>query len=159
VSVRVEASAPVPASPAAVWAVLTDWHGQHRWIPFTTVAVSGRTTGTGVRAEALSGFRLGRVPVGLLDRFVVTGWRPPGRTAGELEVLHRGPCFTGVGVFRVESAEIGARVTCVEVFDLPGGAPLEAAARAALPLLRWGLGLTLRRLARLAAVSPDPVPG
>ena len=36
-----------------------------------------RVEGIGVRAVALSGFWLGRIPVGLLDRFVVTGWTPP----------------------------------------------------------------------------------
>jgi hypothetical protein len=153
VSVRVEATASASASPDAVWAVLTDWAGQRRWIPFTTVTVSGRSVGLGVRAEALTGFRLGAVPVGLLDRFVVTGWTPPGETPAELEVLHVGPYFTGVGVFRVESNSDGARVECVEVFDLPGGTPVEALAKAAVPLMRGVLTRTLARLAALAEAS------
>ena len=51
----------------------------------------GPVTGIGVRADALSGFWLGRVPIGLLDRFVVTDWTPPGDDPGRLEVLHLGP--------------------------------------------------------------------
>ena len=80
-----------------MWDVLIDWTGQSRWIPLTTVRVIGdRKVGVGVRAEALSGVWLGRIPLGLLDRFIVTGWSPPiadaDRRAGDLaswSVLHR----------------------------------------------------------------------
>ena len=41
------------------------------------------------------------LPVGLLDRFVVTGWSPPAGGEAELEVLHLGPYFTGEGVFHL----------------------------------------------------------
>ena len=86
-SVRLQVSAPLAADPEAVWRVLIDWAGQSRWIPFTTVAVkSEHDAGLGVRAEALSGFWLGRLPVGLLDRFIVTGWTPPADGRAELEV-------------------------------------------------------------------------
>ena len=141
----------VAADAQAVWRTLTDWAGQSRWIPLTTVVVvSGHDTGLGVRAEALSGFWLGRLPLGLLDRFVVTGWTAPGTTTGELEVLHLGPCFTGVGVFRVQPVGPGrSRVTATEVFSLPGGAPVEAVVRLALPGMRMGLRASLRALARI----------
>ena len=94
-SIRLEASAEIDAPVAAVWDVLVDWTGQSRWIPLTTVRVtSDRDAGLGVRAEALSGVWLGRIPLGLLDRFIVTGWsRPlPIRQSGDLapwSVLHR----------------------------------------------------------------------
>ncbi len=113
-------------------------------------------TGLGVRAVALSGFWLGRLPVGLLDRFVVTGWTPPTATEdglgrAELEVLHLGPYFTGVGVFALQGHEGGTRVSCVELFDLPGGRLLDPPGRLLLPVLRGGFRLSLQRFAAVCA--------
>ena len=168
-SVRLEVETEVGAPITRVWDELVDWAGQSRWIPFTTVRITTAHTGLGVRAAALSGFWLGRLPVGLLDRFVVTGWTPPTATddgslstAGwgdppesprkstgraELEVLHLGPYFTGVGVFVLDGHEGGTRVSCVELFDLPGGSLLDAPGRLLLPVLRTGFRLSLRRFA------------
>ena len=139
------------AEPARVWQVLIDWADQSRWIPFTTVeVVSDHDQGLGVRAVVLSGFRLGRIPVGLLDNFVVTGWRP----AKELEVLHLGPYFTGEGAFRLEPHHGGTRVTATEVFSLPGGKPIEAIVRLGLPLMRAAFRRSLRGLATIAEGRP-----
>ncbi|MDF2748306.1 MAG: hypothetical protein K0S98_2593 [Propionibacteriaceae bacterium] len=139
------------AEPARVWQVLIDWAGQSRWIPFTTIdVVSDHDQGLGVRAVVLSGFRLGRIPVGLLDNFVVTGWRP----AKELEVLHLGPYFTGEGAFRLEPHHGGTRVTATEVFSLPGGKPIEAIVRLGLPLMRVAFRRSLRGLATIAEGRP-----
>lgn len=153
-SVRLEVAQEVAATPERLWAELADWTGQGRWIPATRVRVlEGPEVGVGGRVEALSGFRLGPVPVGLLDRFVVTGWTPPGSMAdqrGELAVLHLGPYFTGEGSFKVEPTGAGSRLVATELFSLPGGRPVEALARLALPLMRAGFALSLRRLARLA---------
>ena len=141
----------VSAEPARVWQVLVNWAGQSRWIPFTTVeVVSDHDQGLGVRAVVLSGFRLGRIPVGLLDNFVVTGWRP----AKELEVLHLGPYFTGEGAFRLEPHHGGTRVTATEVFSLPGGKPIEAIVRLGLPLMRAAFRRSLRGLAAIAEGRP-----
>jgi Polyketide cyclase / dehydrase and lipid transport len=141
----------VSAEPARVWQVLIDWAGQSRWIPFTTVdIVSDHDQGLGVRAVVLSGFRLGPVPIGLLDNFVVTGWRP----ARELEVLHLGPYFTGEGTFRLEPHHGGTWVTATEVFSLPGGKPVEAIVRLGLPLMRAGFRRSLRGLATIAEGRP-----
>jgi hypothetical protein len=151
VSVRLEVSAEVDASVAAVWEILIDWTGQSRWIPLTTVKITtNHNAGLGVRAEALSGLRLGRLPVGLLDRFIVTGWSPPACEAAELEILHLGPYFSGEGVFRLTGHDDKTIVSCVEVFSLPGGRPVEWLARLALPLLRAGFARSLRALAALA---------
>jgi hypothetical protein len=135
----------------AVWEVLIDWTGQSRWIPLTTVRVtSDREVGLGVRAEALSGVRLGRIPFGLLDRFIVTGWSAPTGKTAELELLHLGPYFTGEGVFRLTGHDGTTTVSCIEVFDLPGGRLVEWAARLALPALRAGFASSLRTLGAIA---------
>jgi hypothetical protein len=153
VSVRLEASAEIDAPAAAVWEVLIDWTGQSRWIPLTTVQITNdRNVGLGVRAEALSGFRLGRFRLGLLDRFIVTGWSPPASEAAELEILHLGPYFTGEGVFRLTGHNGKTTVCCIEVFSLPGGRAIEWLARLALPLLRAGFASSLRALGTIVEV-------
>jgi hypothetical protein len=154
VSLRLEVSRDLRASPERVWTELVDWPGQDRWIPLTHVRVTGsRSTGLGARVSALSGFRLGPVPVGLLDRFVVTGWTPPGSSeggaTGELAVLHLGPYFTGEGSFKVVPGAGGARLVCTEVFSVPGGAPVEAVLRLALPVMRRGFAASLDTFAAL----------
>ena len=168
-SVRLEVSRELRASPATVWHELVDWRGQDRWIPFTHVRVTGvRDEGLGVRVAALSGFRLGAVPVGLLDRFVVTGWTPPGSGpdgAGELAVLHLGPYFTGEGSFKVLPDPTGARLVCTELFSVPGGAPVEGLLRLALPVMRRGFAASLDTFAGLverparAGAAPVGEPG
>ena len=149
-TLRLTASAMTRAAPERAWAVLTDWAGQSRWIPLTTVRVGGSTTGLGVRAVALSGFWLGHIPVGLLDRFVVTAWSPPGDEPGRLEVVHLGPFFRGSGEFTLTAVGGGARVDCVEVFHLPGGRLAEAPVRLLLPLMSRGFAHTLRRLTAIS---------
>lgn len=148
----VEASVRTDAPAPAAWRAVIDWPGQARWIPLTTVRVrTGHATGLGVRVEAFSGFRLGPLRLGLLDRFVVTGWREPGADGGpaEVEVLHLGPGFTGVGTIRVLSVPGGSIIAVTESFLPPGGAVAAPLVRPFVPLLRAGLSFSLRRLARL----------
>lgn len=153
-TLRLEVARELRASPERVWDELVDWPGQGRWIPLTHVRVTnGRSAGLGARVSALSGFWLGPVPVGLLDRFVVTGWTPPGSHPGagpgELAVLHLGPYFTGEGSFKVLPDPVGSRLVCTEVFSLPGGAPVEALVRLVLPVMRRGFGASLATFAGL----------
>jgi hypothetical protein len=151
VSIRLEVSAESDAPLTAVWDVLVDWPGQSRWIPLTTVSViTDRQTGLGVRAEALSGVWLGRIPFGLLDRFIVTSWSAPVADTAELEILHLGPYFTGEGVFRLKGHDGKTTVSCTEVFSVPGGRLVEWLARLALPGLRAGFASSLRTLAAIA---------
>jgi len=151
VSIRLEVSAESDAPLTAVWDVLIDWPGQSRWIPLTTVSViTDRQTGLGVRAEALSGVWLGRIPFGLLDRFIVTSWSAPVADTAELEILHLGPYFTGEGVFRLKGHDGKTTVSCTEVFSVPGGRLVEWLARLALPGLRAGFASSLRTLAAIA---------
>jgi hypothetical protein len=122
VSVRLDVSAEVDATVEVAWQVLIDWAGQSRWIPLTTVkVVNDRGVGLGARLEALSGVKVGRIPVGLLDRFIVTGWSPPADGVAELEIFHLGPYFTGEGVFRLTGHDGKTTISCTEVFSLPGG--------------------------------------
>ena len=146
-SIRLEVSTEVDALPPAVWDVLIDWTGQSRWIPLTTVRViTDRQVGLGVRAEALSGVWLGRIPLGLLDRFIVTGWSPPVADTAVLEILHLGPYFIGEGAFRLLGHNGKTTVSCTEVFSIPGGRPVEWLVRLAVPVLRVGLARSLRVL-------------
>jgi hypothetical protein len=150
VSIRLEVSADIVAPVASVWDVLTDWTGQSRWIPLTTVRViTDRQAGLGVRAEALSGVWLGRIPLGLLDRFIVTGWSPPVAETAELEILHLGPYFTGDGAFRLLEHDGKTSVSCTEDFSILGGRPVEWLARLAMPALRVGLARSLRALSAI----------
>ncbi|SEQ97370.1 SRPBCC family protein [Microlunatus flavus] len=156
-SLRLEVSRVLRARPERVWEELVDWPRQDLWIPFTHVRATGaRTRGLGTRVAALSGFRLGPVPVGLLDRFVVTGWTPPDQaaagSAAELAVLHLGPYFTGEGSFKVWPDPDGARLVCTEVFTLPGGA--ERLLRPALPVMRRAFAASLATLAEVVE-APD----
>jgi hypothetical protein len=152
VSIRLQVSVTAQADPQTVWSEMTDWAGQARWIPLTTVQVLGdRSEGVGTRLTALSGFWLGRIPLGLLDRFVVTGWTPPGRgTFGELEVLHLGPYFTGEGAFRLDPEGDGTRITATELFSLPGGRVSESVVRLGLPVMSRGFRSSLTALKRVA---------
>jgi hypothetical protein len=151
VSVRLEVSAEIDAPVPVVWNELIDWAGQSRWIPLTTVrVVNDHDVGVGVRAEALSGIRLGHLPVGLLDRFIVTGWSPPAGDSAELEILHLGPYFTGEGDFRLDGHDGSTTVSCTEVFSVPGGRPAEWLARLTMPVLRAGFVRSLRALAAIA---------
>ena len=144
---RLEVSSEVSAPVAAVWVARVEWGGQSRWIPLTTVRTThDRSVGVGVRAEALSGVWLGRIPLGLLDRFIVTGWSPPDEDAAELEVLHLGPYFTGEGVFRLTNHDGKTTVSCTELFSIPGGRAVEWLARLALPVLHAGFASSLRAL-------------
>ena len=150
-SIRLEVSAQAGAPVTAVWDVLVDWAGQSRWIPLTTVRVTTeRQAGLGVRAEALSGLWLGRIPFGLLDRFIVTAWSPAVSDTAELEILHLGPYFTGEGVFRLTGHDGKTTVACTEVFSVPGGWLVEWLARLTLPALRTGFARSLRTLATIA---------
>ncbi|MFL6026229.1 MAG: SRPBCC family protein [Friedmanniella sp.] len=146
-STRLDAGIEIGADIDWVWQVLVDWVGQARWIPLTTLRVlSEHDQGLGVRIAALSGFWLGRLPIGLLDTFVVTGWSPPRQGEAELEILHRGPYFTGEGVFRLHQDDGVTRVSCTELITVPGGSPVNRLVGLTLPVMRWGFQLSLRRL-------------
>ncbi len=127
----------VEAGPERVWALLTDWEQQGRWMPATRVrSVDGR--GVGGRITARTGFG----PLGFLDTMTVTQWNPPQRC----EVLHTGRIVRGPGVFAVEPFGPGrCRVVWEEHLVLPLGMLGRAGWRLVRPLARAGLALALRR--------------
>lgn len=156
-STRLETGTTTSADIDRVWEVLVDWVGQARWIPLTTLRVlTPQQTGLGVRIAALSGFWAGRLPVGLLDNFVVTGWSPPSEGQAELEILHLGPYFTGEGVFHLSTVPPstgeagGTRVRCVELVTVPGGALTNAVVGLTLPLMKLGFDQSLAQFAAVA---------
>ena len=103
-SIRLEVATEVRAPVTRVWDELVDWAGQSRWIPFTTVRITtahdDRRWAYGPRPCPASG------SAGCRSDCSTGSWSPAGRRrrpdgpdGAELEVLHLGPYFTGVGVF------------------------------------------------------------
>jgi carbon monoxide dehydrogenase subunit G len=134
----------VPASPDQVWRAVVDWPGQRRWIIGTRVR-GGHGEGSTVVG------RTGIGPLGFTDTMVITEWQPPRRCA----VHHTGRLVRGDGLFEVVPAGTGSSFSWTEELQLP----LASAGRLARPvvrrLLQWGMGVSLRRFARLFP-SSDP---
>jgi hypothetical protein len=51
---------------------------------------------------------------------------------------------------------VGARLVCTEVFSVPGGAPVEALLRVALPLMRRGFAASLDTFAGIVERPREP---
>jgi uncharacterized protein YndB with AHSA1/START domain len=112
---RISTELVIDAPPARVWALVTDWPAQSRWIPLTTVTVdrpgSEGVTGLGVRFTGRS--QLG--PIGFDDPMEVTEWRPPsGATTGRCRIRKLGPWLTGWAKIEVRPDPGGSRVEWVE---------------------------------------------
>lgn len=152
-SVTLRGSVMVSASIERTWSEMIDWAGQERWIPMTTMTVRGdRQVGIGARIHAFHGFRLGPLPLGLIDNFVVTGWTAP----TSIEVTHLGPYFTGVGLFELASrGENKTWFNVTEVFDLPLAPVLETGAKLLNPVFRIGLRQSLNAFAALFEPPAD----
>ncbi|HLZ37765.1 MAG TPA: SRPBCC family protein [Mycobacteriales bacterium] len=120
----------VPAERA--WEVLTDWAGQRRWVLATRV-----TPVPGGLVAVTAGV--------VRDPMEITVWDPPRRC----EVRHTGSVVRGHGVFDVSPLSPDrCRITWAEW--LPGPAALAAV----VPVVRWGLARSLRRLAALLSDGP-----
>jgi hypothetical protein len=63
-----------PATPRAVWEVLTDFGAHARWMPLTTMRLDPGRPRLGWSFAGLTGVG----PVRFSDPMVVTGWTPPG---------------------------------------------------------------------------------
>lgn len=152
--IRTELTIDAPAE--AVWALVTDWPAQSRWIPLTTVTLD-RQSPAGLGARFTGRTRLG--PIRFDDPMEVTEWQPAtGGAPGRCEVRKLGPWLTGRAEIDVRPAGAGARVAWSEDIRLrwmPRFAdrllgPVIAAAGAAL------FGRTLRKMAaELARSRPE----
>ncbi|WP_084264969.1 SRPBCC family protein [Actinomadura macra] len=140
--VAVHAEAVSDAPPERLFAVLTDWPRHAEWMPFTS-AEGGREEGAELRAWTGVG------PVGFLDTMVITDWRPGRRVA----VRHTGRIVRGEAWFRVTPDGEGSRIVWAERVDLPLGPLGRAGWLVAGPIVRAFMGIGLRRLAALSALS------
>ena len=111
--IRTEILIDAPAD--RVWALVTDWPAQSRWIPLTTVTLDrpGSAEVTGLGARFTGRTRLG--PVRFDDPMEVTEWRPAAAgSPGRCRVRKLGPWLTGWAEIEVSPAPAGARVEWVE---------------------------------------------
>jgi hypothetical protein len=137
-------------SPERLWAVVTDWAEQGRWIPFTRAwVVGGGPAVAGSRVEA----RTAIGPVGFLDVMIIETWDPPHR----LELRHVGKIVRGSAGFLIEPlGDRGSRIIWAERIDMPLGALGRLAWPVVAGVSRWLLQSSLRKLAAVAsAAAPD----
>jgi hypothetical protein len=135
-TVGVEVNAPAEA----VWAAMTDWPAQSRWMLATTVRALDPQPGVGQRLEATTG--LGRF--GVRDTMVVTEWDPPRRCVVE----HTGRLVRGDGLFEVR--DLGARRATLEWTErlrLPSHRVGRLGWLTLGPLVRAGVAWSLQRFA------------
>ncbi|HEX8095180.1 SRPBCC family protein [Jatrophihabitans sp.] len=112
---RIRTELVINAPAARVWALVTDWPAQSRWIPLTTVTIdrSGSEGVTGLGARFTGRTRLG--PLGFDDPMEVTEWRPAtDGVAGRCRVRKLGPWLTGWAEIEVRPSPGGTRVEWVE---------------------------------------------
>ena len=112
---RIRTGRVIDAPAEQVWALITDWPAQSRWIPLTTVTVDrpGSTDATGLGARFTGRTRFG--PITFDDPMEVTQWRPAaGGAAGHCRVRKLGPWLTGWAEIQVRPSADGTRVEWVE---------------------------------------------
>ena len=112
---RIRTERVIDAPAERVWALITDWPAQSRWIPLTTVTVDrpGSADVTGLGARFTGRTRLG--PIAFDDPMEVTEWRPAaGGVAGRCRVRKLGPWLTGWAEIQVRPTPDGARVEWIE---------------------------------------------
>jgi hypothetical protein len=132
----------VAAPPEIVFAALTDWPTQGRWMLGTRVWAEGEPTGVGAQLRAFTG--VGRV--GFLDTMEITEWEPPQL----VRVLHTGRVVRGPGIFEVLALPGGrSRFVWREELDLPLGRLGRAGFVLVGPVFAAGVERSLRRFARL----------
>lgn len=134
----------IDASPAQVFAAVTDWDRHGTWMLLTKVRPtrgSGHAPGDSMLA------RTGVGPLAMPDSMTITRWDPPWRC----DVVHEGRVVRGTGHFLVAELPGGrSRFIWTEVVDPPLGRFGAAALVLGSPVVNALLDLCLRRLARWA---------
>lgn len=132
----------IEAPPEVVFAAVTDWPAQGRWVIGTRVSSDGPADGVGGRFVAFTGVG----PLGFRDPMEITAWDPPRLVA----IRHTGRVVRGTGAFEAQVLADGrSRFVWREDIDVPLGALGCAAFALARPLLAAMLGRSLLTLAEL----------
>lgn len=153
---RIEERVRIDASLDHVWAVLTDWEGQARWMgdARSVTVLTPRREGLGVIIRAETDL-LGVI---VNDDMEVTEWRVPGgsRDPGAvIGIRHLGRLIRGVGAFELEPLPDGAtRFTWWEEIDVPFGALGDAAA--GVVVVPWVSRVFRGSLGALKRVCEEP---
>lgn len=146
---RISVTTHIEADRAHVWAAVTDWEGQARWMvdARSVTVLSPQREGIGVTLRCMTSPVRGIV---LTDDMVVTEWDPH-RT---LAIRHLGPLVRGVGAFELEPTDDGTRFTWWEEIDPPLGAVGDAIASVAVvPLVTRLFRASLAALKRVCESS------
>lgn len=140
----------VAAPPEAVFAALTQWSEQGRWMLGTRVSVT-RGDGVSEGSELSAWTGVGRV--GFWDTMVITRWEPPFR----VDVLHTGSVVRGTGYMEVLALP-GRRSRFIWSEDLviPLGALGAIGWPVVRPVFRAGVVKSLRAFARLVETGTLP---
>lgn len=141
----------VNAPVEAVFAAITQWSEQGRWILGTRVEVrEGDGCSVGSRLAAWTGAG----PVGFWDTMEITRWDPPYR----VDVLHTGAVVRGTGTFEVVALPGGrTRFVWSEELDLPLGAVGRLGWPVARPVFLGGVRRSLTAFGRLVEQGVLPV--
>src|SRR4051812_48054674 len=144
---EVSESIEVDAPAEQVWAALTDWVAQGRWILATDVRpVVGPARGVGGRLVAVTGLPLpGGRRLGVVDTMEITRWEPPAR----VDVLHTGHVVRGTGTFEARPRGEASTFVWSEQIDLPLGDLGRLAWPVVERVVRAAYRLSLRRFARV----------
>ena len=110
---RIRTERVIDAATETVWALLTDWPAQSRWVPLTTVTLDRPgPAGAGLGTRFTGRTRLG--PIRFDDPMEVTEWSPPAGGAGRCRVRKLGPWLTGWAEIGVRPERGGTRVEWIE---------------------------------------------
>ena len=133
----------VEAPAERVFAAMTDWVAQGRWMVGTRVrVVDPPGHEVGARLEAFTGVG----PMGFLDTMTVTQWDPP----RAVEVRHTGRVVQGTGLFEVVAlGPQQSRFVWSEQLVIPLGALGRAGWRVVRPVFGRGVMRSLRTFAAL----------
>ncbi len=139
---RIERSVRVAAPVEVVFAAITDWEAQGRWMLGTRVEADGTAASVGGRLRAFTG--VGRL--GFVDTMEITVWEPPRC----VEVRHTGRVVRGTGLLVVRPlADGSSRLLWGEELHLPLGMVGQFGFTVARPLFAAGVARSLERFAAL----------